>query len=285
MIDLLPQDTVSIPFVLQKQIVASVDTIPGYDFSSYQYLPLDSAKLFYDADAISQHVVYSGLEGLVRPFMQQFGSVLFLVFTLLFVVSSIVFKRSGRSLFSDFGEVFTLSSSKKSSYRKQATTTDLWSALFYILQALIIYSLLFSDFVLQYSSLYYNGYDYLVLVSQIFGVAFLFFLCKYLFYKFMGAVFSNSKTNSLINVYLWVVNLTGIISFIPIVAYFYIPEVRMYVLIFLLALFIVGRIAVFAKSHTFFVQSHIGSLYFFVYLCAVEIMPYVLLYKAAVLIN
>ena len=85
MINLLSQNTDSIPFVLRKEVIAIVDTIPANDFLSYQYLPLDSSKLFYDIDAINKEVVFFGLEALVRPFMQQFGSVLFLVFTLLFV--------------------------------------------------------------------------------------------------------------------------------------------------------------------------------------------------------
>ncbi len=285
MINLLSQNTDSIPFVLRKEVIAIVDTIPANDFLSYQYLPLDSSKLFYDIDAINQEVVFFGLEALVRPFMQQFGSVLFLVFTLLFVLSALVFINSRQVLFNNFANIFTIGSNKKKIYSEQITLSDVWSNLFGIFLALLIYSILFFDLALQYSNLFYNGHDYLILFLQIFVGISLFASIKYLFYRLMGAMFSKSKTNILTNVYLRALNLMGTLSFIPIVAYFYIPEARMYVLFFLIAVFIMGRIAVFTKSYTFFIKAHIGILYFFVYLCALEIMPYFLLYKAIVLIR
>ena len=283
MINLLSQNPDSIPFVLRKEAIVNADTIPANDFFSYQYLPLDSSQLFYEIEAINKEIISPGLEALVRPFMQQFGSVLFLVFTFLFVLSALFFFNSRQVLFNNFANIVAIGSSKKKNYSEQITLSDVWSNLFGVFLAFFIYSILFCDLALQYSNLFFNSYDYLVLFLQIFvGVA-LFALAKYLFYKLMGGVFSKSKTNILTNAYLRVLNLTGTLSFIPIVVYFYIPQTKMYVLFFLLAVFIMGRIAVFTKSYTFFIKAHIGILYFFVYLCALEIMPYFLLYKAIVL--
>lgn len=285
MINLLSQHPDTIPLMLKPPVVASVDSIPELDIVSYQYLPLDSSKVFYNIDAIDQHAVFSGLEGLVRPFTQQFSSVLFLAFTVLFVLLAVVFKQNGRALFSNIGYIFTVGKRNKNSYGQQVTTSDVWSNLFFIFQTFVLYSILFFNLALNHSHLFYSGSDYLVLFWLIFAVIALFVLAKYVFYLFMGALFSNSKTNPLVSVYLWIIYLTGILSFIPIVAYIYIPEVRMYVLFFLFAIFIAARIAVFTKSYIFFIKSHIGSLYFFVYLCGVEILPYFLLYKAIILIN
>ena len=81
MIYLLPQKIDSIPFILKRNAVASLDTVPisANDFHSYQYLSLDTSKLFYDIDAISSEVVaLSGMEGVVRPFLDQLGGILFL---------------------------------------------------------------------------------------------------------------------------------------------------------------------------------------------------------------
>lgn len=285
MINLLSQNPDTIPLMLKPAMVANVDSIPEVDFLSYQYLPLESSKVFYNVDAIDQHVVFSGLEGLVRPFMQQFSSVLFLAFAVLFVLSAVVFKQNGRALFDNVGHIFTVSKRNKNSYGQQVTTSDVWSNFFFIFQTFVLYSILFFDLALSYSHLFYSGSDFLILFSLIFAVIALFVFAKYMFYLFMGALFSNSKTNPLVSVYLWIIYLIGILSFIPIVAYIYIPEVKMYVMFFLFAIFIAARIAVFTKSYTFFIMSHIGSLYFFVYLCGVEILPYFLLYKAIILIN
>ncbi|NLZ95728.1 MAG: hypothetical protein GX921_07895, partial [Bacteroidales bacterium] len=59
MINLLSQKTDSIPFILKRNVVASLDTIPisANEFHSYEYLSLDSSELFFDIDAISNEVV------------------------------------------------------------------------------------------------------------------------------------------------------------------------------------------------------------------------------------
>lgn len=287
MTNLLLQANGSVPFFLKKEVIAAVDTIPENEFLSYQFLQLDSSKIFYDIDAIGNSIFSSGLgmEGLVRPFMQQFGSVLFLVFTLLFVLFAVVFRSRGLELLSSLNNIFTSDRQNKNSLGKQIITSDVWANLFFIFLAFFIYTILFFDLTLQQSSLFITNYDYIVLFSQIFAVIFLFAFSKYLFYQLMGALFVNSKTNVLLEVYLWIMYLTGILSFIPIVAYFYIHEVRLYVPFFLLAIFVIGRIIVFVKAYSFFAKSHIGILYFFVYLCALEIMPYLLLYKVIISIN
>lgn len=285
MINLFLNEIDSVPFFLKKEVITCVDTIPENEFSSYQFLQLDSLKVFYDVDAIDTHILSSGMEGLVRPFMQQFGSVIFLVFTLIFVLFALVFRSNGRALFSNFGNIFSVGSRNKSFYSDQITTSDIWTKVFFVLQTFTIFSILFLDIAIDYTSQSFHGLDYILLFSQIFGVIFLFTFSKYLFYQFVSVVFSDSKTSALIEIYLWIIYLTGVLSFIPIVLYFYIHEVRLYVLFFLFAVFITGRIIVFIKSYSFFVKSHIGILYFFVYLCALEIMPYLLLYKAIISIS
>ena len=107
---MLSYTTDSIPFVLQKDVVASIDTIPANDFYSYEYLPLDSSKLFYAIERIGEEVFFSGLEGITRPFIQQIGGVLFLVFTILFVfvVVFIIHPPSSLSPATDAGDFIML---------------------------------------------------------------------------------------------------------------------------------------------------------------------------------
>ena len=282
MINLLSHNTDSIPLILKKNIVASIDSIPANDFFSYEFLPLDSSKLFYDIDRVGQEVVFLGIEGLARPFIQQVGGVVFLVFTLLFVFSALVFKSSGLAFFGDIRYMISLGTINNRYDNKLTTTFDFWSTFFYLFQTFIIFSILFFYFGVQQSSLYYSNYDYLILFSLIFAAISLFVLLKYLFYRFIGSVFSKRNIKTLINTYLSVIYLTGIVCFMPIFAYIYIPETRLYVLPLLLVVFIVGRIAVFIQSFVFFKKADIGSFYFFVYLCSFEIIPYLLLYKAVV---
>ncbi len=285
MINLFSHNTDSIPFVLKRDVVASIDTIPANDFYSYEYLPLDTSKLFYDVDRIVQEVVFSGLEGVARPFLQQIGGVLFLVFTILFIFGAIVFKNSGLSHFTGIRNIFNFDNRKKKSTNQPITVTDAWSKIFYVFQTYLIFSIFFFAIAAQASSLYFNTYDYLILYLQISAGFFLFVLVKFLFYQLIGSVFSKDKINNLIDAYISVFYVAGILSFLPIVAFIYIPEAKLYVLFYVLVVFIVGRLAVIVQSYIFFVKAHIGNSYFFVYLCGVEIMPYLLLYKAIVLIN
>ena len=282
---MLSYTTDSIPFVLQKDVVASIDTIPANDFYSYEYLPLDSSKLFYDIERIGEEVFFSGLEGITRPFIQQIGGVLFLVFTILFVFGALVFRNSGLSHFTGIRNIFSFGNHKKKINNEPITVTDAWSKLFYIFQTYLIFSIFFFTIAAQFSNVQYSSYDYLILYAQISAGFFLFVLSKFLFYKLIGSVFSKAKINALIDAYISIFYVAGILSFLPILAFIYIPEVRLYVLFYILVVFIVGRLAVIVQSYLFFVKAHIGNSYFFVYLCGVEIMPYLLLYKAIVLIS
>lgn len=285
MINLLTQNTDSIPFTLKRDVVASIDTISANKFLSYEYLPLDSSKLFYNIDAMGSEATFYGVEGVMRPFIQQFGGTLFLVFVLLFIIGSVVFASSGLSHFVGIRSLFSFDNDSSKSDNKPITAIDAWSKLFYAFQTYIIYSILFFVIAVGSSSQLYSGYDHLILYLQILAVLILFITVKYLFYGITGNLFSKTKTNILIDTYLKVFFLAGVLSFLPIIVFIYIPETKIYVLLFLSILFIVGRVAVILQSYLFFIKAHIGSSFYFVYLCGIEIMPYLLLYKAIVLIN
>ena len=288
MINLLSQKTDSIPFILKRNVVASLDTIPisANEFHSYEYLSLDSSELFFDIDAISNEVVdLSGMEGVMRPFLDQIGGVIFLIFAVLFLFGAVVFMNNGFSSFLGIRSLFSFDNNKANLDKELVTTSDAWSNLFYFFQTYVIYSILFFIIAVRNSNDYYSNYDYQVLYLQILSGFILFVLAKHLFYRLIRSVISRTRMNNLIDTYFHVFNLVGIISFLPIIVYIYIPEATTYVLFFLSLLFVIGRIAVFIQSYQFFIKADIGGSYFFVYLCGVEIMPYLLLYKAIVLIN
>ncbi len=280
MLQLLPQNTDSIPFYLNKEVIASIDTIQANEFLSYQFLPLDASKFSYNVEAFNHEALFSGLHAVMRPFMQQYGSTLFLVFTLFFVLTSFVFIKSGRALFSNFGFIFTLGSRNKNLFKEQITTSDVWGHVFFIFQTIVLYSILFFDLTLQHSNLFVQGYEYLLLFVEITGALFSFMILRYIIYRLVGAVFLDTRTNDILDSYLWVLYLTGVLSFFPLLLYIYIPEIKLYALILIFAIFIVGRITLFVKTYSLFVKSHIGILYYFAYLCGVEIMPYFLVFKA-----
>ena len=279
MIRLFPQAVDSVPFFLQKEVVASIDTIPRNEFLSYQFLPLDSSKLLNNVEAFNHEVVYTGLHAVVRSFMEQYGSLVFLVFALFFIISSFIYWSSGRTLFNNFGYIFTLGNRNKNLYNEQITTSDVWGHVFLVFQTIVFCSILFFALTLRHTELLLQEAGYLFLFVQIMVGIFIFMFLRYIVYRVIGAVFFDERTNGLLDTYLWVVYLTGILSFIPLLLYIYIPEIKLSALIVMFAIFIIGRFTVFIKGYTFFYTSHIVVLYYFVYLCGVEIMPYFLVYK------
>lgn len=269
----------TIPFFLQREVEAPVDTIPVNEFLAYEFLSLDSSKLLYDVEAFNHETLFTGLPALARPFVEQYGSSLFLLFAVLFVLSSLVFRESGRALFSNLRYIFTFSSRADNLYNEQITTSDVWGHMFFIFQTIVVSTILFFHLTLKHSSLLLEFQQYLILFALIMGAVFLFIFIKYTVYKLIGAVFSETKTNVLLDTYLWIIYLIGILSFLPLLLFIYIEEVKLYALLLILVIFLAGRFIIIAKGYTLFVKSHIGNLYFIVYLCGVEIMPYFLVYK------
>ena len=286
MIYLIPQNSDSIPFFLQKEVIdVTVDTVPVNEFLSYQFLPLDSLNLSYKVSAFNHEAVFAGLPAMVRPFMAQYGSILFLVFTFCFVLTALIFRKSGRALASNFGFIFTVGNRNKSMLSESVTTSDVWGHVFFIFQTLLLYSIFFFDLALKQITVFTLTSEYLLLFGSIFVALFLFAFIKYVVYKAIGAILLETKINDVTDVYLWILYLSGVLTFIPLVFYIYVPEIKLYAFILIIGIFLVGRIIVFIKAYSLFVKSHIGILYFFVYLCAIEIMPYFIIYKAIMFIQ
>ena len=286
MIYLFPQKPDSIPFFLQKEVIdVTVDTVSVNEFLSYQFLPLDSLNLSYKVEAFDHPAVFAGLPALVRPFMAQYGSILFLVFTFCFVLTALVFSKSGRALVSNFGFIFTAVNRNNNMVSESVTTSDAWGHIFFIFQTLLLYSIFFFDLALKQISVFTFTSEYLLLFGIIFAALFLFAFIKYIIYKSIGAILLETKTNDLIDVYLWILYLSGLLTFLPLLFYIYVPDVKMYSFMLIIGIFIVGRIIVAFKSYSLFLKSHIGILYYFVYLCAIEIMPYFIIYKAITFIQ
>jgi len=281
----LINDSNSIPFFLKKEVITSIDSISENEFTSYQFLPLDSTNAFYNINAFNGESFFSGLPVIARSFMHQHGSLVFLIFTICFILSSIILSNSRRTLFNNFPSILTLSNQNNKIYKEQITTSEVWGHIFFLLQTVIVYSILFFDITLNQSTLSFHSYEYLLLFASLNVGILLFIFLKFIVYKMLMAIFSNTQSNNLIDDYLSVIYQTGIFSFFPIFLFIYIDEVKMHALFFIILIFVLGRLILFSKTHSFFIKSHIGFLYFFVYLCGIEIMPYFLVYKAIILIN
>ena len=119
------------------------------------------------------------------------------------------------------------------------------------------------------------------LFVQICSAYAIFILIKFLIEKIIGSIFS---IDVIINSYLYQKlsyrNLLGIVVFIGNLIFFYAVEPSMIViLVFLSFLLILNLFALFTCYKTFS-KMILGNLFYFIlYLCALEIAPYLILYK------
>lgn len=103
---------------------------------------------------------------------------------------------------------------------------------------------------------------------------------KYLCYRFVGYLFDiQSSINVWLRSYMLIVEMLGLIAFIPTLLLVYADSYQDIILLLLLILFVVSRLVIFYRIILFFLQENVNSLYLITYLCSIEIIPYILLYN------
>jgi hypothetical protein len=144
--------------------------------------------------------------------------------------------------------------------------------------------------VITYCTFTHGGYLKFETVSQLFwclgGTSLL--VIAFLVYKFTTNILISSIFFQKENVQLWndnffsIISLSGLILFIPALLMFYVPEAFYFCFYFCLAFFLFIEILTFYKIFIIFFQQKSILLYFILYLCAQELVPLYLSYKALV---
>ena len=153
-----------------------------------------------------------------------------------------------------------------------------FNVLFFVAQVISVS--LFIFFLLNYKSPELKETNPWLFVQICTAYSF-FILVKFLVEKIVGSIFS---IDAIVNSYLYQKlsyrNLLGIVVFIGNLIFFYVAEPSMtIILIFLGFLFIFNCFALF-NSYKSFSKTILGNFFYFIlYLCALEIAPYLILYK------
>lgn len=290
-----PTDTIaladSIPFFLQKKALAlQPDSgLQQFVFSKpYEVIATDSQNLFFrkDSAALVSTVERSDPGFAGKPLVQPsfWESVFFLLFALCFVLFSVVFRRGGQSLVGNFKHLLNFGSRNKWVYKEQITISEVWGELFLVFQALLIISM--AAYIGMWNPTVGSEPPkwQLLLFLALFLSLTLFLVFKYGVYKIMGFVLPELGLGEWSEKYLRVIEVLGIFLFLPALFFIYLPQYRAATLIFIGILFFIGLVLVFVGLQGIFVKNKIGFLYFIVYLCGVEIAPFLVLYKGAVLL-
>ncbi|NDW09164.1 DUF4271 domain-containing protein [Dysgonomonas sp. 520] len=236
------------------------------------------ADLHTSSSPTSTEVGYPGIK---RPFSFEKVDGFLTIFLVCLVCFAIKF-RSGFTLFKGNNLSHLLQGRSESHLYSETTTSEMWSNIFLFLQTMFMVSIVmfvfFSDNDKSLGSDILE--DSIPIIFLFAGALSLFFFAKYLLYNFIGYAFNcRNAIGNFIHLYVGVIFVLGIFLFIPALFLIYSAQYHVFVLIVALILFVLQRLLIFYHIITFFLQQNVNILFLIVYLCSVEILPYILLYQ------
>ena len=285
--DTIPQISIdSVSFYLKKDVISQQSDSFSIGFSSFEHVRTDSTRLFFDIDSTvvtaAQEQFTQGFSGVQLPFSQTIQSVFFLLFALCFIVLAFWFNREGPTLVANFKNIFSGGMRSRTIFKEQITTTGVWSEVFLIFQTILIST------ITLFSYSWNEGLSNLPLKNAIF-LFFAFFLgilifivLKYLIYRLIDYIFVEWGMSEWTEKYFRIVELSGLLIFIPALFFVFVPEYMRIALFSLIIIFFIIIMVVFWNLLNIFAKNKIGLLNYFLYLCAIEIVPFFMIYKGAV---
>lgn len=224
--------------------------------------------------------VSNGHEGIKRPFTLEGDDGIFALLLVCFVFFTRIFKGGFTFFKENIGLLF--SSRKNLNLFSETTTTEFWFNFILVFQTILLISIILFDSFLE--SISYDEYRNSFVTVLLFTFTITVFLTiKYLFYKLMGYLFEiQVEIKAWLRSYMIVLEMLGIIAFIPALMLVYSQSFHQYLLFFFFILFFVSRLILFYRIITFFFKRHVNLLFLITYLCGVEIIPYILLYQVLV---
>lgn len=243
--------------------------ITSFSFDN-QSSKLDSSIVHRDADLKTGHV------GQNRLFTLEQDDGVFALLLISFFCITRIYKDSS----SFFRENIRLLFSSRESINLFSETTikEFWFNFILIFQTILLTAIILFDYFLVSDSniiphhSFYTICLFIVVISSFLGL-------KYLLYRLIGWIFDiQPKIDIWLRTYAIVLEMVGVIAFIPSLILIYSLVYQIPVIVFFIALFTVSRIILFYRITMFFLDSSRNILYLITYLCSVEIIPYIFLF-------
>lgn len=255
------------------------------DFGKFDFLPVQENNVLFAIDSLSLEglqAMVPGNVGASLPSPTWLESGVFLLFTLCFVLFSLVFRNAQGSFIGNFKTNLSLRKSPVPGHKVQVTTAELWGEFFMIFQTVVMTAVflfvLFADqgYALDTPTAYLRTFGAILLgLSVIAGL-------KYLMYRSISSFFMTADIKRWVAQYYRHFQLLGIFLFLPMLFFVFLQEYRDIMLIVVLFLFFINRLVVIIGILNIFVKNKVGLICFLSYLCGTEIAPYLLFYKGAV---
>ena len=275
----IPIDSVS--FYLRKDpIVQELNTKNISLSSGYEIIPTDSNQLLFkniDISHIIGNTISDGIPGIAQIIPQSESSVFFLLFLLCFILFVFITRFEGVSILSTIKNVFSFGRKESNIHKSQITISHIWGEIFLVMQTLLISTILVFVIGWHYGLSTFPIHNRFIIFLGLFLGMLVMLGLKLLVYKITGSILYKRDVDAWIERYLLCLEIVGIIAFIPVLFLVFIPEFRYAMIFILVILFVLSRIIILWSHLNIFVKHKIGLLYLIVYLCGVEIAPYILL--------
>jgi len=259
---------------------AQLDSVINSRFSFYKensiYLSDEEIKLSLTQDTRQgKHI------GEKKPFTLEGDDGIFALLLICFVFFTRIYK-GGLSFFRENIRIFFSFRKKQSTYYSETTSTDFWFNFVLVFQTVLLAAIVLFDHFLETNESYVPPHSFSTILLFVLALS-VFLFVKYLLYKLIGILFNiKDSINIWVRNYMLILEMMGIISFIPVLILVYSQNLHNYLLFFFIVLFIVSRLLLFYRLITFFLEQHVNLLFLIAYLCSVEIIPYIILYQVLI---
>ncbi len=279
-----PTDSVALamPKVMeQSHLQDNIVSVPFTDFDSLIY----HNPFWKVTEEIVQenNVLFDGFVGKELP-ITNFTHIFLFLFVLFFGIFAFFSKNRSYSLIDRVSQILSFKDNRITNSKEQITATEARGELFLILQGLIVTTMIIFNFLHnQYLSTLGFGKLSLVFLLILLAIS-LIVGTKYLIYNITDSILFDYDTKEWINKFVWLIELVSIIIVIPAIVYIFMPEYEKVALYMMLFIAILCKLVIFRILLNIFSKNRIGIFYYIVYLCSVEIAPFFLMYKGAILL-
>lgn len=170
------------------------------------------------------------------------------------------------------------SARKSNKFQKDTNIKETLSTYFLVIQTIILSSICLFNELVEYDPDKSGAESPLITILTFVSAIIIFLIIKLLVYKILGYIFDlKDVIRGWIRTYIVVLEIYGLLFFIPTLLLIYSNYWHLQIACFMLAILIIGQIILFYRIAVYFIREKFNFLFLIAYLCSLEIIPYLLL--------